>query len=553
MEFKNTLLTPISLWEDFDDGLPLKSAFVNAIKVDGIVTSEVYFSGRAVGSDRVRIYGYFSHREQNDAKGVILYLPAEDEFVGADSFKEFISEGYSVLAVDLYGRRDGATNFTEYPESVNYANLSESGSYKNSVLLSAKETSWYEWVAVGRYAVKFLKEQGYSSICVVGNKTGANVGWQLVAFDENTDCFVALFGAGWTAYKGVSKFNENEPIEADEASRKYVAAVDAHAYAPYVKRPVLYLTSTNGRFFDFDRAGDTLTRIDKNTPCFYNCSVGYDESLDVVSKNDIVAFLAAYCAKSGCVMPKNDELTCAESDNFVEFKLNGASDINRVTFYVGEGETDARSRNWVEYEVEPDKNGGYSLRYKPDGKGIVFAFASISFENGITLCTKETFCRTEKTAVKRTNSKLIYSGKIGLNGLTFIDDETSVGLFADKKVEEIAGPDDIIGAYSADGLKSYKLSDEEFSLTDASILKFDVFAKEYCPLTLTLYEDCNDGSVKKYTESIEFKAENIWQNALVKISEFKSELGQPVRNYDKITAVSIRSDASFIVNNVLII
>ena len=554
MDFKNTLLTPISLWENFDDGLPLKGTSVNKIKVDGATMSEVYFSGRNIDGERVRVYGYYSEPD-NAVKGAILYLSGEDEVVGSESFKEFLHDGYAVLAVDIYGKRDNVTNYTEYPSAVSYANLSETGRHKDFVDESARETCWFEWVSAGRYAVKYLKELGHKFICVAGDKTGANVGWQLVAFDKNVSCFIALFGAGWTAYKNMSKFDQNaeEPIESEESFRKYVAAVDAHAYAPYVKCPVLYLTSTNSKFFDFDRAGDTLSRIRKTVPCYYNYSVGYDVHLDLQSKNDIIAFLSAYMSDNSVNTITSPELAFTENGNKLKFTVD--CDIQKATsvkIYISEGIMNAAYRNWKRYDITKNENGEYALEYLSVGKLAVFAFCVVDYSDGITLSSKEVLKRYDTQIDKHTTSKLIYSGKRGLNGLTFIDDEPTSIVFEDKYVEEVEGADNIIGAYSKYGLKSYKFSEPDVSIGDASMIKFDIFVKEYCPLTLTLYENA-EGEVKKYHYIVELKSENIWQNILVKISDFKSDTGIVVKNFDKLVALSVNSDAKFIINNVLII
>lgn len=554
MNFKNTLLTPISLWSDFDDSLPLKSTTVNKMKVDGAVISEVYFSGRAVGNERVRIFGYYSVPDGVVPKGAILYISDEDEKIGSDTFKEFLNVGYAVLALDVYGKREGSVNHTEYPTAVYYANAVNAGRRKDFVDETAKETCWYEWVAVGRYAVKYLKEIGFDSICLAGNKTGANIGWQVAAFDESVTCFIAMFGAGWTAYKNVCKFDENakEPIEADDSSRKYVAAVDAHAYTPYVKCPVLYLTSTNSTFFDFDRAGDTLSRVSDGVPCFAAYSVGYDVHLSESAKNDALAFLETYIGKKSEIRPKQVDLSCKADGDELRFEARfEEASVKNVFVYVNEGVKYASKRDWVKYTATGDENGMRFVTYVPQGKGFIFAFCSVEFSDGTVFCSKEVFKRAEKTSDKRLSSKLIYSSKIGLNGLTFIDDETSASVFADKSIEEITGADGITGAYSPSGLLSFKFSDPDFTLTDASILKFDVFVNEYCPLTLTLYED--DGEIKKYSFTQELKSENIWQNILVKISDFKSDVGFVIKYYDKVFAMSINSDAKFIINNVLII
>ena len=83
---------------------------------------------------------------------------------------------------------------------------------------SARETCWYEWVAVARYALTFLIEQNpsVSKIGVIGIKNGANIAWQLAAVDDRVKCAVVMFGAGWSAYKGINKFSDSDIVMNEE-------------------------------------------------------------------------------------------------------------------------------------------------------------------------------------------------------------------------------------------------------------------------------------------------------------------------------------------------
>ena len=551
MIIKNTFLTPSSLWEGFDDGLPLKETVVNKIKVESAIMTELYFSGRAVGSERVRIYGFYSVPESGVSKGAILYLSGENEKIGFASLQELVATGYSVLTVDLYGERDELKNHTEYPSSIEYANLLQVGRHKDFVDESARETCWYEWTSVARYAVSFLKSKGYEKIAVVGDKTGANVGWQLAAFDHRLSCFVALFGAGWTAYKNEYKYaSEFDESEKDESFRKYVAAVDAHAYAQYVRCPVLFLTSTNGDFMEFDRAGDTLSRMNEEVPCYYNFSAGYNAHLDDLSKNDLFAFLKKYIGIGG-KMPINPELAVTEENGKLKFTAtaDGCEKISGVTLFVNDGVIESPYRNWKKYGMTPDKKSVFSADYSPEADKT-FAFCIVEYENGLALASKEVIRRSENT--NKFVHRLIYSGRNGLNGLCF-SDEPDGKVFLKRTIELKSGANDILGAYSPDGLISYAFLENDFALGDNSLLKFDVCADEYCVVKFSLYELDINGDLKEYSFTGEFKAEGVWQNTIVKITDFKSESGLTIKNYGGIIALGIKSEARYILNNVLIV
>lgn len=556
MVFNSNLLTPISLWDDFDDGLPLKEVTVTKIKVDAAVLSEVYFSGRAVGSERVRIFGYYSVPDGVEVKGAVLYLSGENEKIGFDSLKEFNSLGFAVLAVDLYGKRDGAMNYTEYPECVSYANLVDAGDRKDRVDDSAKETCWYEWVAVAKYAVKYLKSLGYEKIAVVGDKTGANVGWQTVAFNEDATCFVALFGAGWTANKNEYRYAvTEETLETDESYMKYVAAVEAHAYAPYVKCPVLYLTATNSEFFEFDRCGDTLSRLDKEVPCYYNYSVGYNVHLDLACKRDMTAFLNRYLA-DGEDLRKNPELNLEGPQENTLFTVVADGDgLCELKIFVSDGVLVSHCRNWREYSPKLGEDGNFVLSLDLRGKETVFAFCVAEYVGGLKFSSKEVFKRYDSVDRSKTD-KLIYFDRNGTNGLGFLDEDganaLATGVFAEKGVELVEGANGIFGAYSADGLISYAFANPTFAFGDDSIIKLDVYAPEFCSLELAFYERAENG-VRRYTYTRDFKAGAVWQDLLVKVTDFKSDVGFGIKNHDGIFAFSIYSESKFAVNNILVI
>ncbi|MCX4287703.1 MAG: hypothetical protein OSJ68_10550, partial [Clostridia bacterium] len=125
---------------------------------------------------------------------------------------------------------------------------------------SADKTSWYEWVAVGIYARKYLLEKtGGEEIALVGLRDGGEIAWKL-AVAKKFACVIPVCAAGWLAYSGVSKYESDEQ-KLDNERYRFIAGIDSQAYAPYVQCPVMILCSTNDPRFDYDRAYDTFSRI----------------------------------------------------------------------------------------------------------------------------------------------------------------------------------------------------------------------------------------------------------------------------------------------------
>ena len=144
-----SILTPATIWTEFDDTLETNSEKVSAKTVDGIVYESLYFYGRDTGEGRVKIFGVFAYNEASPARETVLIFPDSSNSIDEDILKLFVGKGYSALMVDYRGEWDGENNRTVYPENISYANTVKCGRYKDFVDESADKTSWYEWVALG--------------------------------------------------------------------------------------------------------------------------------------------------------------------------------------------------------------------------------------------------------------------------------------------------------------------------------------------------------------------------------------------------------------------
>ena len=252
--------TPNTLWSNFDLSLDTEAEKQFESVYSGVKIERVVFSGRDTGSGRVRIAAAFASSFKAPSPETVIILPDSDDTIDFDTLKFFVKQGYSALMVDYRGEWEGCDFFTKYPENIAYANVSKCGRAKDFVDDSADKTSWYEWVAVGLYARKYVEERTKSDkIAVVGIRDGGEIAWKL-GFAGQFSCIVPAGAAGWKAYDGISKYMPEEP-KLDEERYRFIAGIDSQAYAPAVRCPVLMLCpATDGRF-DYDRAYDTFSRI----------------------------------------------------------------------------------------------------------------------------------------------------------------------------------------------------------------------------------------------------------------------------------------------------
>ncbi|MBQ7408190.1 MAG: dienelactone hydrolase family protein, partial [Clostridia bacterium] len=347
MENVRKILTPSAIWKNFNGDLPLKESKVNEMTYDGITYIEVYFSGRETESGRVRIYGLYARPQplpMNRKLGAVLILPDCNETVDLETVNHFARMGYAVLMVDYRGDVGDTTNHTNYPSEIEYANYGkEPDIFK--VERTAQETCWYEWVAVGKYALAYLKSRPeVDKIGVVGIKQGGNVGWQLLYNEDRVSCFVTLFGIGWQAYKGVHKSNSGD-IEMNDERYRWLGGVDAHVYAQYASCPVLYVAGTNSYDYDCERGVDTLARVNKSIKCSFCYAPRLRNVVNKKCGDDIAVFLKKHLSRAGALsdklyFPESPQVSIALGDDkrsaFAEVTVDCEDKLKGLCVYLSE-------------------------------------------------------------------------------------------------------------------------------------------------------------------------------------------------------------------------
>ncbi|MBE5742173.1 MAG: hypothetical protein E7360_02495 [Clostridiales bacterium] len=558
MAITSTFLTPKTLWENFTADKPLKISKINEVRYDKITYGEYYFSGRDVDGESVRIFGVYATPDEKKKYSAVLYIPDVTDTINFEVIREYVKLGYAVLAVDIYGERAGVENYTSYPKSVYYANYEKRGNYMDYVEETAKKTSWYEWVCVERFAISFLKNQpNVDKIGVIGVKDGANIAWQIAATDDRIACSVMLFGAGWKAYTSVPRYgDQSQEIPMNEERRRFIAAVEAHAYAQSVTCPILFLSATNNDKFDFDRSFDTLLRIPEKIDCSFNYSPGFKEYLDGFCEKDVELFLKKYLSGSDVTFPKAPELEVKQDGTFFDItvKCDGQDKVAECKVYVNEGVEDPSLRNWMPCE-QKETDGELNFEYVVSGNtSKIFAFAVVKYKSGVTVSSRFLYKNIQPSTAKK--SGLVYTSRDGLDGITFYDKNAteikSIFVNRDEFIKLVKGADGISGAYSHCGLISYRFGEPSWRIDERSILKFDLYTNEFCVLRLIFMQKTASGT-QEFVYTTEIKAGSIWQNIVVKIGEFKSAEGMSIRKYDDIYALRIEGDGKYAVNNILLI
>ncbi len=550
----NKILTPGTLWDKFNANLPLNDTTLLSETIGNAVFNYVYFSGRNVGSSRVRIYGVYAEQKNKKADTIII-LPDVSRNVDIDIITHFSNLGFNVLSVDLAGKQEGVIDYTVYPDKISYANYENSHETFNFVNSTAKETCWYEWCAVAKYAVSYAKYKSPNAkIGVLGIKHGANVAWQLTATDNRVNATAFVSGAGWLAYKNVFKHSYEE-IELDDERCRFIAGVDAHAYAQHVKVPIFFVATTNSDEFDVDRAVDTIQRVDNQNKCWFNFTSASKNVLDENCLKDIEIFFEKFLGGKGAKMPIIPKITAEIDGEEVQYfvEVGMPSEVESVSVYASSNDLNPAERVWFYLSNPVSVNGSeYVFKRRFYGKvDFEISYAVVKYSSGLTLSSKFDYQECNAYSNSKISNVIFSSSKLMMSFIVKDVKTELIGeVFSTEKLYNfVNGPCNIVGVSTKNSLITYSIKKFSNTLSHNSLIKFDAYTS--VPDTLKIIFHSKDGN--EFSYSVNLDGSDAWTNFTLPFTEFKTEIGMPVKNFDDIYCMTIYSKGSVLVNNFLML
>ncbi len=553
------IYTPKSLYRDFSPDLPLKETFVSDERVDDIVYNEIYFNGRQTEEGRVLIYGIYAHHTDGKKHNAILVIPDYNEPLNVNFINIYALLGYDVLTFDYRGEVDGSESHTNYPSDIKYANLKYAGRHLDFADISAKETCWYEWCCVARYALSFLASRKETNkIGVLGVKNGSEIMWHVIATDDRVKCAVGLFGAGWRSYKNMRKYGNDAP-EIDDERIRFIAGVDSHAYAPYCKCPVAFFTATNCAEFDADRAHDTVKRVNENVDKFFCLAPRMKDAVNINCMRNIEMFFGVYLngQRIQIVSEPSIDISVSGESVWINVETPFEPKPRTVDMYVCENQIVPSRRNWTKTEeVERLSDSRFRSAYSlVNGGGMLYAFAVIEYRNGITVSTPITSKKCPKTPVIKTN--LLYESAEGEGSFTFgVREEDLVAgavYYRRSPIEMVKGPMGINGIASSSGLITYMPNENRVDIKPDSIFKLDIYCKKEITLRVSLVTEAGTERERTYLLQTPVPVGEVWQNVILALRDFKTSEGKTVTDTTLVDYIEFNADGFFAINNVLLI
>ncbi len=563
------ILSAISLWKKFNLKNPLGASEWGIEEKDGKRYSHVSYFGHAVSDGSVRIYARFGRPVGDGEKPVVLLLPDAGKPCEDELMDYFIEKGYAVLMPDYSGKTstDGeGVMRTVYPASIDYGNYELARGLYDMQNVQADAATWFEWTYVALYSIKYLKSlEGIGNIGIVGIRTGGELAWHAL-LSPHVKCGVPVNAAGWHSFLHIAKFGDNIAHNLSDDTHRYIAAVEAQSYAPYVKCPVLMLCALRDVNFDCDRAYDTYSRI--GTP--YGNALTYSpESGACIGPNglaDMDLFLEKNLKGREIYIPDTLNVGLKETSEGIEVTVECDKEgiLEETGIYYAEADVKTKSafREWREvYKTDGRsvKNGKVVHTVKPfEGAKAVFVYAYAKYINGFRVTSKIVSKRLSKPNPSAVKSRKLFTGKeLDSFGVSNYDEYSIGGIFLEREaLPKISyGYGGIAGAYSVGGIKTYKISSPRYIPDENALLKFDVYSEESQEMKITVESADLDKVSERYSCVIKVAGGGKWKRTVLRAADFKGETyGAPLQNFSQGSSLSFEcagEEIPFSVTNIL--
>ncbi len=566
---KERILSAVSLWKKFDTEQPLSIVQMDEISENDakVRFTAVEYDGHAAEDGRVRIHALFARPSGDAPVPAVLLLDDAGKKPDRELMTYFAEKGYAVLAPDYSGKKTQEDDTaTVYPPSLSYANLVSAEGLYSLEGGSAEKTCWFEWTYAALYSIEYLRfRTDVTNIGVVGVRLGGEVAWKTM-LSPHLQCGVTVNAAGWLSYRGNNRFGERAEINLTDDRHRYIAGVESQSYAPFVKCPVPMLCACNDYGFDYDRAYDTYSRIggqeeNENKAIVYCSDSG--SCIGPQELHDLDLFLEKYLKGRAIFIPSALGVEVSAEGGELLVTATGDEDglIEEMGIFYAETGANTKSvfREWLcVHQDRAVKNFKTSCKITPfSGAEYGYIYAYAKYINGFKTVSK-IVAKALSAKDKEVKSRVIFSGE-AVDTFSVADhEEYSIGgIFLEKEAVPVVkkGYGGILGAYSAGGIKTYKISAPKYVADEGANLKFDVYSAKADKVCVSVDITSEEGSAERYSYVFNVKGGGKWKRVILSPNDFKNEtLGKPLKNFTVGSALvfdGVDEENEVLVTNVL--
>jgi dienelactone hydrolase len=521
------LPTPPEVWKDYNpDAGDFKEEIISEGTKDGIYSKDSYISAY-VNGEEVRVFcKYAVKADAKNAPG-LLVVHGWTSMPGID--KEFLNDGWAVLAHDYCGKVVGRPHYTKYPDKLRYGNMDAKEGYRVKAKLpdgkditDPKQTDDYLWYAIQRRALSYLlaqKEVDKTRIGAKGYSYGGSLMWNL-GMDPRVKAVVTYFGSGWTDfYRDKGLFMYKVPyVEPPKTPGEelLLSAITPEAHSPYITAPTFWLNGSNDHHGGHERGETNFKKFQPGVPfSFAHQARGQHDTWKLGKGAKL--WLEKYVLGKDIFWPARpvSEIKLG-TDGVPEFHIKPASPekIEALNVFYAFKEPFNCARLWMDAKAEKKGDKWVAKIPVQNVDDYVFSFANIRYPGEIVISSDFTAAIPSKL------------GKAVATKVFAADGSDS---WSDVDVVEVAGGKGL-RPNQQQGAACLLYGEAPRKAPEGAVLVFEFHCTQ--PQTFTLAAN------GRYTADIEIKGSDSWQTLEIPAGQLRFR-EDPLKNWSDAKSISL--------------
>lgn len=541
-------MTSKTLWEGFDPAAePLDIDLIKQTKSDGIVTKQLYFTGRVTQHGKTRVYGVVCSPSGGTNHPAVLLVSNYSAPIELNTLRDLAKRGFAAMSVDLAGRRDKGLH-TLYPEELDYCNESMSDSMF-TIKDTVRETKLYEYALCCRRALTYLLDvENVPQVSVLTAGKGVYVGIIVLGIDNRVKNGAILFGNLYRNFPvmeqdenvlDVGKDELERHIAYDTLRQQWIMGLAPQTYAQQIKVPVYVVNSANSPFVDILQTGKQMMRVNGDSRLLVlPTSMDY---LPARYVDSVVHWLKGYLPK-----PRSEikSFRNQSGDYCISVKTDCPLDKTSLWYCT---DFESRAKHWTKATLTPAE-GGYVAKLNLYEKECnIAAFAVFDEEVAVS-----TLLLTEKVTaaniIKALN--IIFSGTGKQTLVPLADDMSWWNVNLEPRLDK--GYLNILGAKGR-ALATFAINDKSIRINPSFTVVFDVCSNVRQQVKLVAVTKFGEANLT-YSQSLQLVGNGKWEHVTFdKVNFHRDSDGKQLLDSEKVDMLVIYAENEILVNNIFLV
>lgn len=528
--------TPEELWKTYNPNEgDFKEEVVSQETRNGILSRDSYISAYVLGEE-VRVYCKYSVKEGATRAPALLNVHG---WMGAPAVgRDFVEEGWAVLAHDYCGKTGTRPHYTKYPEKLRHGNMDRtvagpvnSTTADGKDITDPKQTSDYLWYAIQRRVLSYLEEQkevDRARIGATGYSYGGTLMWNL-ATDPRVKAVVPHFGIGYNEYyrsRQVWMYSvpANEPAKTP-GEEIYLRSIAPEAHVPYITAATLFLNGSNDHHGGHERGLESFKKFPADVPWSFAIQARGHHDTDKVEQNTKL-WLAKHVLGAETPWPGHPKASLRLDANGVpEFVLEPASpqSVRKVEMFYALKNPCSFARAWRDAALV--QNGVQWTGQMPvlNVDDYLFAYANITYDTTVVRSSEFVAAIPSRLGPARATDKA--SDSISENGYSQWTN-----------IAELEGPHGMKcfrPVNNQRGSGTEQLHDPKWKAPAGSQLVFKFYCTE--PQTVVL------NATNQHSVELDITASDEWQEMKIPAARLANRFSQkPLKDWSEVGEISLQ-------------